>query len=186
MLEDDVILCQAKPYLEYAIPKLGEFATISLYTPSIYAKKSRCFHNECHSNRRIRSWSTVTIIMRREQVIDFFSDHDVQSHRFKDIDKVLTPGKHASYGRGFTSLVDMVGNTIKDVVIGDWAHKKQLPTYYHSPALAEHIGEFSTLTEDECTVQNGRMTKDFVSNADLSKWLEQPIPKLKSPQVLLC
>jgi len=183
MAEDDALVCQgAKKYLEYAIPQLGEFGSLSIYTPSKYRRKVRGFFNCCEG---IETWSTVTVVMPHASVWRFFSDPDVQRHRFADIFKVQkewwlgTP--HASYGAGYSSIIDTVGNTVKDAVIGNWAERTNLPVYYHTPALAEHIGYYSTLTDDLSEVGNGRMTSDFVGeDNDLRDWMSEPIVKIGS------
>jgi hypothetical protein len=177
MLEDDALLCTgARAYLEYALPRLGDFASLSLYTSSRYYKpnRMRLFHNECRGKN---TWSTVTVIMSHASVLRFFSDPDVQKHRFFDIFQVKEGywNNKASYGRGRTSVTDCVGNTIKDAVIGQWAEKNHLPVYFHTPALAEHIGVESTLTDDDSTPENGRMTRDFVgADFDAAQWVGQP------------
>lgn len=171
MAEDDALICRgAKTYLEQVIPKLGDFGSLSLYTPSKYCRKGRGFFDCCEGSQ---TWSTVTVIMPHDSVLRFFADSEVQRHRFQDLFKIqdspTTP--HASYGRGHTSLIDTVGNTVKDVVLGTWASKHKLPIYYHVPALAEHIGYYSTLTDDVSDASNGRMTSDFVGEeADLEGW----------------
>jgi len=179
MLEDDAVVCKnARQYVERGLVELGEFASLSLYTPSIYCKNDfQGFHNE---QRGKRTWSTVTVIMSHRSVLNFFSDIDVQKHRFFDIFKVGPKywgghGGQGSYGTGYTSVIDTVGNTVKDAVIGQWAEKNNLPIYYHTPALAEHVGIFSTLTDDVSEADNGRMSKDFVGrDFDVSQW-EGPI-----------
>lgn len=182
MLEDDALVCKgARKYLEYALPNLGDFASLSLYTPSKYYKKRRrrLFHNECRGKD---TWSTVTVIMSHASVLRFFSDVDVQKHRFFDIFQVKEGywNNKASYGAGRTSVTDCVGNTVKDAVIGQWAEKLKLPIYYHTPALAEHIGDFSTLTDDNSTPENGRMSRDFVGkDFDISDWVNEPVDVLR-------
>jgi hypothetical protein len=130
--------------------------------------------------------------MSHHGVLNFFSDADVQKHRFFDIFKVGPKywGGHngqGSYGTGYTSIIDTVGNTIKDAVIGQWAEKNDLPIFYHTPALAEHIGVHSTLTDDLSTSENSRMSKDFVGeDFDVSAWLEEPIKirRFREPPLL--
>ena len=188
MLEDDALLCSgARAYLDYALPTLGPMASMSLYTPSKYHRPSRnrVFHNECRGKR---TWSTVTVVMPHSSVLSFFSDPDVQRHRFFDIFEVKEGywNNKASYGMGRTSVTDCVGNTIKDAVIGQWAEKNKLPVYYHTPALAEHIGNFSTLTEDDATPENGRMSKDFVGeDFDVSVWVGEEVSVRRSAVPLL-
>jgi GR25 family glycosyltransferase involved in LPS biosynthesis len=182
MLEDDVIFCSGiKDYLEHSIHKLEPFAYISLYTSSKYFIKDRprMFHNECKGKN---TWSTVAIIMSRSNVLELFSDLDVQKHRFFDIFHVQQGywGEKSSYGKGRTSITDCVGNTIKDAVLGQWAEKMNLPVYFHSPSLAEHIGRISTLTDDDSTPENGRMSMDFVGeNFDASQWVGKKLIRKK-------
>lgn len=167
MVEDDVIFCKtAREYLDHAIPQLGDFGSLSLYTPSVFHRKRFCgFHNEL---RGMKTWSTVTVAMRRDKVISFFSDPDVQRHRFEDI--------FGEDKRFWCCPFTDPKNSIKDAVLGLWASKHQLPIYYHTPALAEHIGDFSTLTDQQATVKNGRMSLDFVGeDYDLSDWLSLPV-----------
>jgi len=182
MCEDDVVMCKGvRSYLDYALPQIGTFASLSLYTSSKYYKtnRARCFHNECRGKN---TWGTVTVIMSHASVLRFFSDQEVQRHRFFDIFEVKQDywNNKASYGMGRTSVVDCVGNTLKDAVIGQWAERLSLPIYYHSPALAEHIGVVSNLTDDDSTPENGRMTKDFVGeDYDVSGWVNQPVSYYK-------
>jgi hypothetical protein len=161
MLEDDVIFCSGiKDYLEYSIHKLEPFGTICLFTPSIYHKKNfKGFHNE---ERGHRTWCTQAVIISRDNLMHFFSDSEVNKHRFKD-----TFGFHESYW--CCPNVDFK-NSIKDAVIGRWAKKKNLPIYYHTPSLAKHIGIKSTLRDDVLSAEDGRECFDFIENfEDLEK-----------------
>lgn len=171
--EDDGLYCKGvRQYLEDAIPQLGDFGSLSFYTPSRYHKRrlSPTFHNEGHGKTM---WSTLTVIMSKESVIRFFSDIDVQRHRFCDLFEIgkNPEGFKASFGRGRTSVIDCVGNTLKDAIIGHWAGRAGLPVYFHTPSLGQHIGQESTLTEDLSTVSNGRQASDFVGeDCDVSEW----------------
>lgn len=165
MTEDDVIINRfAKTYLESAFPTLKEFASLSFYTPSKYAKKEfKGFHNELKGEF---IWSTVTVIMTRKQAISFFSSSLVQRHRFEDIfDKPDTfwccPNTDPR-------------NSIKDAVIGKWAESQQLPVYYHTPSLAEHIGHQSLLTNQEASVENSRKSLDFIGqDTNILDWCSE-------------
>ena len=178
MLEDDALLSFGlREYLEYCLPNLGEFASLNLYTSSKYfcPRRPRMFHNECQGKR---TWSTVAVVMSHSSVLRFFSDLDVQKHRFFDIFEVKEGfwRLNSSYGSGKTSMTDCVGNTVKDAVIGQWAEKLGLPVFYHTPSLVEHIGEFSTLTDDVSTPSNGRMSLDFVGkDFDVRCWIGEPV-----------
>jgi hypothetical protein len=178
MLEDDALLCMGlRDYLNYCLPNLKDFASLNLYTSSKYfcPKRPRMFHNECQGKR---TWSTVAVVMSQNSVLNFFADLDVQKHRFFDIFEVQQGfwNTNSSYGMGRSSVIDCVGNTIKDAVIGQWAEKLSLPIFYHTPCLVEHIGEFSTLTDDVSNPDNGRMSLDFVGeNFDARSWIGEPL-----------
>lgn len=178
MAEDDAVVCAgAKHYLEHVLPQLGEFASLSLYTPSVYHKPRFVgFHNELGGHR---TWSTVTVVMHRQKAISFFSDPDVQRHRFENIFDVED---------GFWSCnkVDPQ-NSIKDAVIGQWAAKHCWPVYYHTPSLAQHIGVVSTITDEDSTIENGRQALDFVGcDADLGNLINGPVNVRRHVQVPLC
>lgn len=177
MIEDDIILCRmTKEYLEYSIPQLGEFASVSPYTPSKLKRRNIVgFHNE---SRGIQTWSTQAVVMTRQKAICFFSDYDVQRHRFENVF-----GKDEKY---WCLPYTDSKNSIKDVVIGHWAAKNNLPIYYHTPSLVEHIGYHSTLTDMKTTVENSRKSADFVGeNYDLSEWMKSPIKVAKLTSVPL-
>lgn len=169
MVEDDAVVCAgAKHYLEYALPRLGAFGSLSLYTPSLYQHKRNLFVPAFHNELRERkTWSTVTVVMSRDRAIEFFSDPKVQRHRFEDI--------FGEDERFWCCPKTDPKNSIKDAVIGQWCEKHNHPVYYHTPSLAEHVGDFSTLTDQESTVQNGRRSADFVGEeADLLDWIDRP------------
>lgn len=157
MAEDDIIVCKGiRAYLEEQLPKLNNFATVSLYCPNKYSKKIVGFHNECIG------WltcSTLTVIMSREGVIKLFSDPDVQRHRFEHIFPV--PADEISWGVGVDPK-----NSVKDAVLGLWAKKNNLPMYYHSPSLVQHVGLISTLKTNSIDV----VADDFVGEDFVPQW----------------
>lgn len=162
MSEDDVVYNRdSKRYLELSFPHLGTFGSLSLYTPSRYHKKKfRGWHDECCG---METWSTVTVIMSKKGVIDFFSFKDTIKHRFEDIFK----NPNIQWG-----VKTDPRNSVKDAVLGHWAYTHQLPMYYHTPALAQHIGVNSTITDDPSSVGNGRMAADFVGEDAALQLLE--------------
>jgi len=152
MSEDDVLYNRdSKQYLEISFPHLGDFGSLSLYTPSRYHKKKfHGWHNEC---RGVETWSTVTVIMSKESVIRFFAHEDTQRHRFQDIFQA----PEVQWG-----VTCDPQNSVKDAVLGHWAKKHGLPVYYHTPALAQHIGITSTISDEKASVDNSRQAADFV------------------------
>ena len=166
MSEDDALYQpHAKQYLEKAIPKLGKFASLSLYTPQRYHKPHYSgFHNECHDWETL---STVAVVMTREMAISFFSSEVVQKHRFSNI---LADVGEIEYGCKCDPK-----NSIKDAVIGRWASRLGLPIYYHTPSLAQHIGLNSTIASNVVEQENLRASDDckkletYVIRTDRSK-----------------
>lgn len=160
MAEDDGVICRgAKYYLDEQLPKLGEFATASPYCPNKHRRNNFIgFHNECIG---WLTWSTLTVIMPRESVIRFFSDPDVQRHRFEHIFPV--PENEIPWGVEVEPK-----NSVKDAVLGLWAKKNNLPMYYHSPSLVQHMGLTSTLTHRPTTDAN--LAEDFVGEGFVPNW----------------
>jgi hypothetical protein len=136
MLEDDIAFCKdVRDYLDYALPLLGDFATVSFYTPEKYNRTIHGFHNEC---RDWKTWTTQTVIMTREGASDFFAFKPTQEHRFQNV-----------FDPSFTGWgCRNPQNSCKDAILGKWAYAKQLPMYFHSPSLAQHTGTTSTLRDE--------------------------------------
>lgn len=135
MSEDDVLYNRdSKTYLESSFPHLGNFGSLSIYTPSRYQHHTfHGWHDEC---RGVETWSTQTVIMSKESVIRFLSYPDTLRHRFQDI-------FHAPEVKWGVSGDPK--NSVKDAVIGHWAKNNNLPVYFHTPSLAQHIGTTSTI-----------------------------------------
>ena len=158
MVEDDCLFCKnLVEYLEYAIPLLPEFAYISLYTGNKFHRpKIRGFHNEA---RGWDTWSTVAILLEHKRIENFLGNIDVMRHRKE-------------------SLGSIHDNTSKDCVMGRWAKTLNLPIYYHSPSLTEHIGWDSTLlwsVNKGYTDDDYPHSEDFVGEYfDASQWVGEP------------
>lgn len=171
MSEDDGLYCKnVKPYLDRILPTLGEFGTVSLYTPGRYHRPGFLgLHDECQGPL---TWSTLSVIMTRAGVISFFSDPDVQRHRFENIFPT-------NIVWGFT--VDPK-NSAKDAVLGQWAKKNGLPMFYHTPCLASHIGNHSTLSHKETSWENKAV--DFVGEDFVPEWTDIRIKRISDIPLL--
>lgn len=157
MSEDDGLFCKGmRAYLERTLPTIGEFATVSPYCPGRYHKPGFVgYHDECNGPL---TWSTLTVIMSRAGVRSFFSDPDVQRHRFEDI-----------FPTGIRWGVEVPPcNSVKDAVLGLWALKNNLPMFYHTPCLASHIGISSTLSSKNTNWEN--LAADFVGEGCVPAW----------------
>lgn len=171
MAEDDGVFCRFKEYLEVRMPGLGEFATVSPYTPGRYHLANFVgFHNRCNGPF---TWSTLTVVMPRRSAIGFFSDPDVQRHRFEDV--------FADSGIAWGFDVDPK-NSAKDAIIGQWAANNDLPMYYHTPCLASHVGLDSTLSDKTTSWEN--LAKDFVGEDFTPNWSNPRIMRRLKPTLL--
>lgn len=131
MLEDDVVMCKnVRQYLDVSIPKLDDFAALSFYTPAFYNKFSTesMFNKEYEGSRTL---GTLTVIMKMATALDFIGDPEISKRRFLSKDSTMAAQDWS--------------NTAKDIFLGLWAKRKGLPIYYHSPSLAQHIGQKTTL-----------------------------------------
>lgn len=161
MFEDDVVVCKnVRKYVEGILPHLGNFASLSLYTPGIYSRPSpRLLHNECRQEETV---STLTVIFPASSVLSFLA-YNVG---------------HRSSGRVFFGKDR--SNTGKDIVLGLWAFHENLPIYYHSPSLAQHIGLESTLPV-ELNREEKRFATDFVGeDFDALSLLAYPLRRVDS------
>lgn len=117
MFEDDITCCKnLKTYLEWAIPRLGDFGCLSLYTPNRYKKEIDCWHDESDAD-----WALVggqAILFTRKSLKRFLSN-----------EKILNYSE--------------LSNIAKDRAIGIWAFKQET-VLYHTPSLVNHCGENST------------------------------------------
>ena len=168
MFEDDIVLCHnIKPYLEYCLPELVPFASISLYTPSYYCVPKRCFHNEC---RGWNTYCTQTVVMSKKSVNKFLTNYNVIAHRTGETACPKTADITSKTWPEYK-------NTCKDGIIGRWAKEENLPIYYHSPSLVEHIGEDSSLKDQPAKIFSQHHTsKDFVGeDFNASNWIGKPI-----------
>jgi hypothetical protein len=69
-------------------------------------------------------WCALAFIFSNAAAKRFLADRSVIEHR------CATPGE------GLTKI---------DILIGAWAHERQVPLYYPTPSLVQHIGDVSTL-----------------------------------------
>ncbi len=114
MFEDDITCCSnLKIYLEWAIPRLGEFGCLSLYTPDVYRKEG--WHDESDA-----AWSLVgaqAILFTRKSLKRFLSNEKIINY-------------------------SETSNVAKDCAIGIWAFKQE-KVLYHTPSLVNHCGKVS-------------------------------------------
>lgn len=125
LLQDDVLFYGhpgLKAYLEKLwLPLREQAALASLFCPRDYTRSEAGWHQLSET----WFWGALAFIFSREAAQRFIVDRQVMSHRW-----------HTDYGEGTKGI---------DVVIGAWAARNDIPIFYPSPSLVQHIGEVSTM-----------------------------------------
>lgn len=117
LFEDDVTSSRnIRSYLEWAIPKLGRFGCLSLYTPPKHHSDFQGWHDEADTGWALSG--AQAMVFTRGSLQRFLSDPKVVNYRFDEIGKK---------------------NAHKDCAIGKWACKKER-VLYHNPSLIDHRG----------------------------------------------
>jgi len=125
--QDDVLLSAGlRDYLEQKLWPSSDLGVVSVYCPSHYTnskpKDSKAgFHIE---QRGWNSWGALAYLFSNRSARSFLSSAHVLNHR--------------GYGpvNGLRNI---------DSVVGAWCKKSGHPYYVHSPSLARHIGDTSTI-----------------------------------------
>ncbi len=123
LCQDDVFFSKGlRNYLEQHLWPAAEVGVVSIYCPSHYLKEDiNGFHIE---NRGWNSWGALAYIFPNRSARQLLSDPLVLNHR------------------GFGTAE---GLRNIDSVVGLWCQRSELPYYVHSPSLAQHIGDTSTI-----------------------------------------
>lgn len=127
LAQDDVRFYDAEPlreYLEQVLWPTKGRCLVSLYCPSIYSAPAFAWQAIA------QPWTlgAQALVFPRGVAQDLLLDRAVCNHRWK----------------GWREGRQGLANT--DVVIGKWAWRKQIPIWYPTPSLVQHIGVKSTLT----------------------------------------
>lgn len=121
--QDDVLFSQnTRAYLErrlWPAPKVG---VVSIYCPSHYQQKQT--PEFVREDRGWRSWGALAYIFSNPSARLLLSDVTVLNHR----------------GFGPADGLQHI-----DAVVGHWCERQELPYFVHSPSLAQHIGDTSTI-----------------------------------------
>jgi hypothetical protein len=123
MVQDDSIFYDREDlsaYLDAALWPDEPVGAVSLYCPKIYTQPESGWH------RRAEPWvyGALAFVFPRESAKRFIADLTVIEHRWSQRNE---------------------GRAQIDLVIGDWAQRSELPIYYPTPSLVQHIGDTSTL-----------------------------------------
>ncbi|QDU11419.1 hypothetical protein [Gimesia aquarii] len=123
LCQDDVLFSEnTREYLEFKLWPAPEVGVVSIYCPSHYQQKIT--PEFIREDRGWRSWGALAYIFSNPSARSLLSDSAVLNHRdFGPADGL----KHI------------------DAVVGLWCERNQLPYFVHSPSLAQHIGDTSTI-----------------------------------------
>ena len=124
----------------YYEPSISGLGLVSVYTPTPYARDETGFHTveigEC-------LLGALTYIFPNALARLLLASAEIVDHRLRP---------------------ELAGLREIDVAVGQWARRHQLPVYYHSPSLAQHIGERSTIW-DAGDPSAARTARDFLGEA---------------------
>jgi hypothetical protein len=123
MVQDDSIFYDREDlsaYLQAALWPDEPVAAVSLYCPQVYTQPEAGWH------RRADLWvyGALAFLFPRESAKRFIADRTVLEHRWSQRNE---------------------GRAQIDLTIGQWAQRSDLPIYYPTPSLVQHIGDTSTL-----------------------------------------
>ncbi len=125
LVQDDVIFDDRhdlRAYLEEILWPTEPIAAVSLYCSKAYTRPEFGWH-------KLESqwiWGALAFVFPRESAKQFVTDPLVFEHR-----------SHPKEG-----LANI------DILIGRWAHERQLPIYFPSPSVVQHIGNDSSIWSD--------------------------------------
>lgn len=122
LVQDDVVFHDRENLREYLESLIWphDVGVVSLYSSRAYTQAEPGWY----LLPRTWVWGALAFIFSRERAKEFVSDRRVLRHRWN------------TWNNGRANI---------DSVIGRWASRGKLTTYYPSPSLAQHIGEMSTI-----------------------------------------
>ena len=122
MVQDDTVFSRGvRAFLEADLWPAPRVGMVSVYCPEPYARPDRGWHPV---EQRVGLAGALACILPNAAVRSLLCHPEVIEHRRRGV-------RHG--------LVDTDG------VLGRWADREGLPIYHHSPSLAQHIGDTSTL-----------------------------------------
>jgi hypothetical protein len=122
MVEDDVLFFDRedlRTYLEAILWPAEPIGAVSLYCSSMYTRPSAGWHRFDGEWQ----WGALAFLFSRESARQFLGDPLVLAHR----------------SRNDEGLADA------DLLIGRWSAQRELPIYFPTPSLVQHIGETSAI-----------------------------------------
>ncbi|HEV3025303.1 MAG TPA: hypothetical protein VGX76_22685 [Pirellulales bacterium] len=122
MVQDDVVFCRnLRPYLEAMLWPCARVGVVSPYCPAPYVRRSTGWHEVTLGENLA---GAVSYIFPNAAARLLLADARVVNHR----------------QRGGADGLKYI-----DTVVGRWAAEAALPAFYHTPSLAQHIGDTSVI-----------------------------------------
>lgn len=143
LCQDDVLFSKdLRNYLEFNLWPAERVGVVSIYCPSHYRQELE--PGFAREDRGWDSWGALAYIFPNPSARSLLSDSMVLNHR----DFGPAEGLHHI-----------------DSVVGFWCERNQLPYYVHSPSLAQHIGESSTIYP-KAMARGKRRANGFLDQVD--------------------
>ena len=143
LCQDDVLFAtDLRDYLEHTLWPAQQIGVVSIYCPSHYRQAAK--PGFIREDQGWYSWGALAYIFSNPSARALLSDSMVLNHR--------------DFGpsEGLRHI---------DSVVGYWCERNQLPYYVHSPSLAQHIGDSSTIYP-LATASGKRQARDFRSQCE--------------------
>ena len=122
LAEDDVVFSDRedlRAYLEDVLWPSDPVGAVSLYCSSVYTRSDPGWHR--FDGKWV--WGALALIFSPESARSFLGDPLIFAHR-------------SSKDEGLADT---------DALIGVWSHQRELPLFFPTPSLVQHIGETSSL-----------------------------------------
>lgn len=134
MIQDDVVFCRGvRVFLEKVLWPNVDVGLVSVFTPSHYTEDKPGFYRRNYGGKL---WMAQTFFFPPDRAKNCINHAVCTGH---DGDRNI------------------------DNIIGRWLYRIRKPPYYFSPSLSQHIGETSTLWNNNLNQAKGRKSaKDFV------------------------
>jgi hypothetical protein len=138
MLQDDVVFARnLRGYLESTLWPSERVGLASAYCPAAYVRRTNGWHAV---ENRLDLYGAVTLALPNAAARLLLGHARAINHRRRGAHEGL---KHI------------------DTMVGQWAAESHLDVFYHTPSLAQHIGDISVIWPDAANDGN-RRAADFV------------------------
>jgi hypothetical protein len=136
VVQDDVQFAADLPvrdYLERILWPGARAGIVSLFCSRAYTQSQPGWYRF----KGVWAWGALAFVFSRDAARQFLADAEVVRHRWRPL------------RNGLTDI---------DGCIGRWASRRNVPLYYPTPSLVQHVGEVSSLWPGERAHGNRRAT----------------------------